>query len=49
MLYRGYPYLEMGDIVNYQLDETATQNFFLTKNTMKLGGGMTGEAISHER
>ncbi|MEM5768110.1 MAG: hypothetical protein AAGU32_07460 [Bacillota bacterium] len=46
--YRGYPYWEMGDVVNFNSGESDTQAFFLTKNKLSLGGGMTGEMEARE-
>lgn len=47
--YRGYPYLEMGDIVRYNTGEYTTAPFFITKSTFNLNGGMTGTLESRER
>lgn len=49
MQYRGYPYIEMGDCVDYATSLFATQPFLVIKNALKLGGGMTGTLESRER
>lgn len=47
--YRGYPYLEMGDVLSFEAGGMETQPFVLTKNALKLAGGMTGILESRER
>lgn len=47
--YRGYPYLEMGDVLSFEAGSMQTGPFVLTKNTLKLAGGMTGTLESRER
>ena len=50
--YRGYPFVELGDVVDYVLPDglTPTQAFFITSNSLNLsGGGMTGTLSSRER
>ncbi|GHU90269.1 hypothetical protein FACS1894202_09770 [Clostridia bacterium] len=46
--YRGYPYLQTGDIVDFASEAGSTQPFFITKNTLSLGGGMGGELEARE-
>lgn len=48
MQYRGYPYLEVADSVNFDTNLHETQGFVITKNTLKLGGGMTGTIETRE-
>lgn len=49
--YRGYPYLELGDGIDYVTtgSETHSQPFFITRNTLRLAGGMSGTMGSRER
>ena len=47
--YPGYPYFEMGDVVNYNTGGSNTQGFVLTKNRLTLAGGMRGDLGSRER
>ena len=49
--YRGYPYLEPGDVVRfgYGDNDLETQDHFITENTLTLsGGGMTGTLKARE-
>ena len=48
MDYRGYPYIEMGDGVNFVASNYITKVFAVSKNNMKLGGGMTGTLEARE-
>lgn len=47
--YRGYPYLETGDVIAFEVGGPITQPFILTKNALKLAGGMTGTLEGRER
>ncbi len=46
--YRGYPYIEMTDCVNFHAQEYLTQPFFVHKNDIKLAGGMTATLEARE-
>lgn len=46
--YRGYPYIETGDLVSFEAGAMETGAFIVTKNELKLGGGMTGVLESRE-
>jgi len=46
--YRGYPFLEVGDIMRFNTGNADTQPFFMTKNRLQLGGGMTGTLEARE-
>ena len=46
--YRGYPFLEVGDIMRFNTGGIDTQPFFMFKNRMQLGGGMTGSLEARE-
>ena len=46
--YRGYPFLEMGDVVRFNTGGADTQPFFVNKNRLQLGGGMTGSMEARE-
>lgn len=48
MQYRGYPYIETGDCVDFDTNAYATQPFIVVKNALKLGGGMTGTTEARE-
>ncbi len=48
MNYRGYPYIEMGDGVNFVAENYITRVFAVTKNSLRLGGGMTGQLEARE-
>ena len=48
MGYRGYPYIEMGDCVSYISNNKQTQTFAVTKNELRLAGGMTGTMEARE-
>ena len=47
--YRGYPYLECGDVISFQTKTLETGPFIISKNELKLGGGMTGTLEARER
>lgn len=47
--YRGYPYLDMGDIIDFNTGGDNTQPFFITRNTLNLDGGMRGGLETRER
>lgn len=47
--YRGYPYFEIGDIIDFNAGGENTQPFFITSNKLNLGGGMTGTLDARER
>ncbi len=49
MEYRGYPYLEMGDVVAFNTGAMDTQPFIVTKNALRVAGGMTGTLETRER
>ncbi len=46
--YRGYPYIETGDLVSFEAGPVETGAFIVSKNELKLGGGMTGVLESRE-
>jgi hypothetical protein len=46
--YRGYPYIELGDKIDYYINDSITQDFFITKNNFKCAGGMTAALESKE-
>lgn len=47
--YRGYPYLEIGDIVSFTRNDMNTGPFILTRSEYKLSGGMTGTLEAREK
>lgn len=47
--YRGYPYLETGDVIAYDTGNMETQPFIVIENALKLAGGMSGTLESRER
>lgn len=48
MTYRGYPYIEMADCINFDNGKVISQGFIVTKNTLRLAGGMTGTLEARE-
>lgn len=46
--YRGYPYLETGDVISFDAKTFETGPFIVTKNELRLGGGMTGTLEARE-
>jgi hypothetical protein len=47
--YRGYPYLEAGDVISFEAKTFETGPFIVTKNELRLGGGMTGTLEAREK
>ena len=48
MNYRGYPYLDVGEKAYFHINDSFTQEFFITKNELKCAGGMTGTLETRE-
>lgn len=46
--YRGYPYIETGDLVSFEAGAMETGAFIVFKSELKLGGGMSGTLESRE-
>ncbi len=47
--YRGYPYLETGDVISFDAKTFETGPFIVTKNELRLGGGMAGTLEAREK
>jgi len=48
--YRGYPYLETGDVISFETKTFETGGFIIARNDLKIsGGGMTGTLEARER
>lgn len=48
MQYRGYPYVETGDCIDFDTGAIATQAFILARHELRLAGGMTGTVEARE-